>query len=47
MRYKIKYYGNIRYLVYLHKDGTEILARDLLGLINTIEAYNSLYHKGA
>ena len=47
MRYKIRDYGNTRYLVYIHKDGTEILDTNLLGLINTIEAYNSLYHKGA
>ena len=45
MRYKIKYYGNTRYLVYFHKDRTEILDTNLLGLINTINDYNSIYHK--
>ena len=46
MRYKIKYYGNTRHLVYLHKDGMEILGLDLISLINTIDAYNSIYHHG-
>jgi hypothetical protein len=42
MRYKIRDYGNIRYLVYTHKDGTEILGLDLISLINTIDAYLAL-----
>ena len=42
MRYKIKYYKDTRFLVYTHKDETEILARDLNNLINTIDAYNSI-----
>ena len=46
MRYKIKYYKDTRFLVYTHNDGTEILARDLISLISTINAYNSIYHKG-
>ena len=46
MRYKIRDYENTRYLVFTHKDRTEILARDLNNLINTIDAYNSIYHKG-
>ena len=45
MRYKIRDYGNTRYLVFTFKDGTEILDTNLLGLINTIDAYNSIYHK--
>jgi len=46
MRYKIKYYGNTRHLVFTHNDRTEILGLDLISLINTIDAYNSIYHKG-
>jgi hypothetical protein len=38
--------GNTRYLVDTHWDGTEILARGLNNLINTIDAYHSIYHKG-
>jgi hypothetical protein len=45
MRYKIRDYGNTRFLVYTHNDGMEILDTNLLGLINTINAYNSIYHK--
>ena len=47
MRYKIKYYGNTRHLVFTHNDGIEILGLDLISVINTINAYNSIYHKGA
>ena len=46
MRYKIRDYGNTRYLVFTFNDGTEILARDLNNLISTINAYNNIYHKG-
>ena len=46
MRYKIRDYGNTRYLMYTHKNGAVFLARDLISLINTIDAYNSIYHKG-
>ena len=45
MKYKIKYYGKTRHLVFTHNDGTEILARDLNNLISKIDAYNSIYHK--
>ena len=45
MKYKIKYYGKTRFLVYTHNDGMEILARDLNNLISKIDAYNSIYHK--
>ena len=45
MRYKIRGYGNTKFLVYIHNDGMEILARDLNNLISTINDYNSIYHK--
>jgi hypothetical protein len=47
MRYKIRDYKDTRFLVYTYKDGTEILGLDLISLINIIDAYNSIYHKGA
>ena len=44
MRYIFRYYGDIKHLVYKHTDGVEILSTSLAGLIESIKAYNSIYH---
>ena len=45
MRYKVKYYGGTRFLVYTHKDGVEILGPSLASLMEAVKAYNSIYNK--
>ena len=42
MKYVIKLYGNTRHLEYMHEDGTKILGFTLIGLMDTIKAYNDI-----
>lgn len=44
MNYSFRYYGDIKHLVYKHKDGTEILSTSFKGLVESIKAYNKIYH---
>ena len=46
MKYKIRVYGDTKYLIYNHEDGMEILSLTTEGLVETIKAYNDIYYKG-
>ena len=46
IKYTIKRYQSGRLLEYKHKDNTLIYGSSLVSLIETIQAYNNIYHKG-
>ena len=46
IKYTIKNLPNGRLLEYKHKDNILIYGSSLVSLIETIQAYNNIYHKG-
>ena len=46
MKYTIRDYPSGRLLEYKHKDNTLIYGSSLISLIETVQAYNNIYHKG-